>query len=120
RSASAGRRRGCPRSCEPRGGPDHLVSARSPAAPPTRASGSGPVSVPPPALDRAAGGGQIGLDALYGARLAGVPVTIVDADLAPMLAAAHRRVHRRPAGVVCPDGTVVDEQGQAPVPVPVE
>jgi len=46
--------------------------------------------------------------AVYGAPLDGVAVTVVPPDLAPLLAAAHRRVSCQPAAVHLGDGRVVD------------
>jgi hypothetical protein len=53
------------------------------------------------------------LDAVYGAPLDGTAVVVVDTDLAPLFAEAHRRLRRRPAGVHRGDG-MVEAVGPAP------
>jgi thiamine pyrophosphate-dependent acetolactate synthase large subunit-like protein len=45
-----------------------------------------------------------GIDAVYGQPRPGIAVVEVDAAVAPLLAAAHRRVHRQPAAVLDADG----------------
>ena len=55
------------------------------------------------------------VDAVYGEPLDGIAVVEVPADLAPLLAEAHRRLRGRPAGIHAGDGAVV-EVGDAPGP----
>ena len=60
----------------------------------------------------------LGVDAVYGAPLDGTDVVVVPTDLAPLLAAAHGRVRRRPAGVHAGDGVVTDVGGRPIVEAP--
>lgn len=59
----------------------------------------------------------LGVDAVYGAPLDGVPVIPVPPDLAPLFADAHRRLTHRPAAVHDGGGAVVDPgTGRPPAP----
>src|SRR5688572_466759 len=58
-----------------------------------------------------------GVDAVYGRALPGVPGVVVDEPVAALLAAAHRRVHGRPAAVYLDSGVLVvgaPSPGRAP------
>ena len=63
-----------------------------------------------------------GVDAVYGRALPGVPGVVVDEPVAALLAAAHRRVHGRPAAVYLDSGVLVvgaPSPGRAPSDVAV-
>ena len=60
----------------------------------------------------------LGVDAVYGVPLDGVPVVEVAPDLAPLLADAHHRLRGRPAGVHRGDGAIVDRHGVVVQPAP--
>ncbi|HEX6238833.1 MAG TPA: hypothetical protein VFZ68_16660 [Acidimicrobiales bacterium] len=57
---------------------------------------------------------DLGVDAVYGAPLDGVPVIPVPPDLAPLFADAHRRLTHRPAAVHDGGGALVDPRTGAP------